>query len=81
MKMLKKLLQLILNGLWRIQFKAVPFEGPNGYHCRNCVAGQRFFCGSFYCPLDEVPTKRFEWRFNWKWYQKFLAYGAHKLNP
>ena len=83
MKMKMKMLnpfRWVVNLLWRIQFKTVPFEGPSGYHCRDCVAGKRFFCGSFYCPLWEVPKGKFEWRFECGWYQKALEYAAHKLN-
>ena len=78
---MKKILQFILNTLWRIQFKKVPYNGKPiyGHHCRECVAGKRFFCGDFYCPLEKLYTRKFEWRFEWMWYQKMLENGAHKI--
>ena len=70
--MKRKLLLWILNVLWRIQFKEVPYHGFKGYTCRECIGGDDFWCGEFYCPVEWKANSKLEWRFKSERYQKIL---------
>ena len=70
--MKKKILQPILNFLWKIQFKKIKFDGPRNYHCRDCKAGFDFYCGDFCCPIEEEPQTMLTYRFKNKTYQNLL---------
>jgi len=61
-----------LNLLWRAQFKKELFTGRKGRHCEECVCGRCFYCGDFYCPVEEEPYSKMVWRFENVWFIKKL---------
>jgi|WetSurSiteA1Bulk_404760.scaffolds.fasta_scaffold876168_1 hypothetical protein len=54
----------LLNYLWKLQFKKVPYSGKPAYKCRDCKAWQReFYCLDYELECDEIENFNYERRF------------------